>query len=285
MKREQLSNRIGNIEDRLIEQSENTPNFGRQWRNHSIRRMVAVAAILVLMVGSFTIGAIAMAADKQEIIIVGDSGISLILPNEWKGKYGYELNGNDVTVYHLATRKTFDDGGVLFKVVCLDGRYSMNYVYPEPGFTIAITETNTYRFVYPSDIQVDINVPASQTDYEALSVTIQNIDVVMNAQTLANTLNNTNWVQGTVIVDFLEEWVTTKTVVCDEVQSKIITEIIESQDYNLERGSFFADLWFKFDGKEYLLNLTTGMIQSAEGENSAALSTEDINKIMDLLND
>ena len=285
MKREQLSNRIGNIEDRLVEQAENAPNFGRQRRNQSVRRMVSVAAVLVLMVASFTVGAIAMAADKQEIIKVGESGISLILPDTWKGKYGYELDGNNVTVYHLATRKTFELGGDLFRVYCIEGRYPMDYVYPEPGFTIAITETHTYRVSYPSDVQVDINNQTALTEYDDLYADINNIDIIMNAQMLANTLNNTNWVQETVIVDFLEEWVTTKTVICDKEQSQIIREIIESQDYSLERGSFFADLWFKFNGEEYLLNLTTGMIQSAGGENSAVLSIEDLNKIVDLLSD
>ena len=295
MKREQLSNRIGNIEDRLVEQAENAPNFGRQQRNRNIRRMVSMAAVLVLMVGSFTIGAIAMAKEtivyvekEQEIIKVGDSGITLILPETWKEKYGVEQYGNEVIVYHLATRESFDDGtygGDLFRIFCIEERFPMDYVFPYPGFTIAITETHTYVFNYPSDVQFDRNNPAAMTEYMELSDDIKNIEIVMNAQMLENTMNATNWVEGTVFVDFLENWVTIKTVVCDEEQSRIIREIIKSQDYSLERGSFFADLWFMFNGEEYLLNLTTGMIQSAGGENSAVLSAEDLNRIIEVLND
>ena len=295
MKREQLSHRIGNIEDRLVEQAENAPNFGRGRRNRSIRRMTSIAAVLVLMIASFATGAIALAKEtivyvekEQEIIKVGDSGITLILPDEWKGKYGVEQYGSNVTVYHLATRESFGDGtygGDLFRLFCLEGRYPMDYVFPYPGFTIAITETNTYVFNYPSDVQYDINNPASAAEYRELSGDVGSIEIVMSAQMLKNTLNASNWVPGTVVVNFLEEWVTTKTVVCDEEQSRIIRGIIESQNYSLERGSYFADLWFMYSGEEYLLNLTTGMIANAGGEHSAMLSPEDLGRIVELLID
>ncbi|MCL2496545.1 MAG: hypothetical protein FWF04_03925, partial [Clostridiales bacterium] len=250
MKREQLSNRIGNIEDRLIEQAENAPNFRRMRQNRNLMRMASIAAVLVLMVGSFTIGAIAMAKEtivyvekEQEIIVVGDSGISLILPDTWKDKYGYELDGNNVIVYHTATRETSEYGGDLFRIFCVEGLYPMDYAYPEPGFTIAITKNNTYRISYPSDVQFDTSNPELWADYDELYADVRNVEIVMTAQMLADTMNVTNWVQGTVFVQFLEKWVLQKTVVCDAEQSRIIREIIESQDYNLEPASYFADLW------------------------------------------
>jgi hypothetical protein len=297
MKREQLSNRIGNIEDRLIEQAENAPNFGRQQRNRNIRRMVSIAAVLVLMVGSFTIGAIAMAKDvivyvekEQEIITVGDSGISLILPDSWKEKYGVEQYGNEVIVYHLATRESFGDGtygGDLFRIFCLEERFPLDYVFSYPGFTIAITETHTYVFNYPSDVQFDWNNPAAMTEYMELSDDTKNIEIVMNAQMLENTMNATNWVEGTVFVKFLEDFGAggvSKTVVCDAEQSKIITEVVESQDYG-EPRSFYNDLWIIVGYDEYYLNSTTGDIMIAAGGYSAVLSAEDLGRIMDALND
>jgi hypothetical protein len=286
MKREQLSQRIGNIEDRLVEQAENAPSFRRGRQKRSLLRVAAIAAVLVLMVGSFVVGAIAMAGEKQEAIKVGDSGISLILPDTWKGKYGYELDGNNATVYHLATQKTFGEGGVLFQVVCLEGRYPMDYFYPEPGFTIAITETSTYRFIYPSDIQVDINNEVAWAEYDEMSAEIKTINVVMNAQMLASTMNVTNWVKGTVFVSFLNNGEVTKTVDCDAMQSQKIKETIKAQDYSLEQGSFPADLLVAFDGQEYYMNSATGSIENAAGHPySAVLSAEDLNSIMDLLSD
>jgi len=297
MKPNQFSHRIGNIEDRLVEQAENVPNFRRKRQNRSLMRVASIAAVLVLMVGSFAVGAIAMAKEtiiyvetEQEIIKVGDSGITLILPDTWKDKYGYEYSDSQssysyLDVYHIATRESLGYDGKLFQVAWVEERYPMDYRYPEPGFTIALTETHTYRMIYPSDVQVDINNPEAWAEYDELYADIKNIEIVMTSQMLSDTLNATNWVQGTVTINFLENWVTTKTVICNEEQSRIIREIIESQDYSLESGSYFADLWIMFNGEEYLLNLTTGMIQSAGGENSAVLSAEDLNRIVELLND
>jgi len=291
MKPDQFSHRIGNIEDRLIEQAENAPNFGRIRHTRTIRRLASIAAVLALMIGSFAAGAMALAKEvivyvekEQEIIKVGDSGISLILPDEWKGKYGYEFDGENVTLYHLATRENSEYGGDLFRVYCVEGLYPMDYIYPEPGYTIAITDTHTYRVSYPSDVQFDVHNPELWAAYKELYNEVLSIEIVMTAEMLTNTINASNWIPGTVVIDFLEEWVTTKTVVCDAEQSRIIREIIESQDYNPERASFFADLWIKIDSEEYLLNLTTGMIQSASGENSAILSAEDLSRIVELLN-
>ena len=291
MKREQLSNRIGNIEDRLVEQARNSPNFGQQRRNQGVRRMAFAAAVLVLMIGSFTAGAIALAKEtivyiekEQEIIKVGDTGISLILPDEWKAKYGYELDGDNLTVYHLATRETFEDGGVLFWVTCVDGRFPLDYIYPEPGFTIAITENSTYRFIRTSDIQVEINSPEAWAEYDRLSDEIMSIEIVMTSQMLENTTNASNWSQGTVSVSYLEAGTVTNTVDCGVEQSQRIRAVIESQDYSLEQGSFHSDLLIMFDGAEYYLNSTTGSIENAGGYPfSAVLSTEDLEMILDLV--
>ena len=297
MKREQLSHRIGNIEDRLLEQAENAPNFGRQRRNRNIRRMVSIAAVLVLMVASFTVGAIALAKEtivyvekEQEIVKVGDSGISLILPDTWKGKYGYEQDGNNLAVYHLATRETFELGGVFFWIEYIPARYPMDYVYPEPGFTIAVTETGTYRMTYTSDVQVDISNPEALAEYDDMVALIHNIEIVMTAEMLANTTNASNWVQGTAYVEFInsENHEIFKTVDYNAEQSRIIQNIVEVQDYQLPFVSFRYDLWIMVNGREYRMDSITGNIGTTidgDGGYCAVLSPEDLSSLMDLLND
>ena len=49
MNRKQLSNRIGNIGDRLVQQAENIPNYAQQRRNKLLKRLAGMAAVLVLM--------------------------------------------------------------------------------------------------------------------------------------------------------------------------------------------------------------------------------------------
>jgi len=203
MKREQLSNRIGNIEDRLLDQAENAPNFGIQRRKRSIRRMVSIAAVLVLMVSSFTIGSIAMAKEvivyvekEQEIITIDNFGISAILPDDWAGKYGYEISGNNLAVYLLAQREDreseYKDQGYLFWIDCLDEIYPIDYIYPEPGYTIATTATNTYRLRRASDIQYDFRNPAIAEDYVVMSNSIGDIQILLTDWLKNNSTNATN---------------------------------------------------------------------------------------------
>ena len=296
MKPKQLSDRIGNIDDRLVQQAERTPNFSFQHRRRNIRRIASMAAVISLMVGSFAIGTFAFAKEpetiyvekEQEIIKVGDSGITLILPEEWKGKYGYEFYEDGLTVYHLATRESFGDGtygGDLFRIFCLNERYPMDYVYPYPGFTIALTETSTYVFNYPSDVQFDRGNPEAMAEYMELSDDIKNINIVMNAQMLENTMNATNWVEGTVFVKFLVDFGAggvSKTVICDAEQSEIITKMVKSRDYGQPR-SFYTDLLIIVGRDEYYLNSTTGDIMLAAGGYSTVLSAADLKTLMSLL--
>ena len=295
MKREQFSDRIGNIEDRLLDQAENAPNFGRIHRNRRIRRAAGVAAVLALMVVSFTVGAVALAKApeivyverEQPIITIGDSGISLVLPDDWAGKYGVETNGNNIAVYQLAQRNDqhspYKNAGYLFWVDCLDGVYPMDYSYPEPGYTIATTATNTYRLKIASDVQYDSANEAVANEYVALSQSISNIKIQLSDWMANNSTNAGNWVEGTAIVSFVADGNVTKTVTCDEAQSQTIREIVQSQDYG-QPGSFYTDLWIMVGGDAYYLNSATGDIMKAAGGYSAILSAEDLSKLMEALN-
>ena len=60
MKNEQLINRIGNIDDALIEEAHNVSSFQKPALKRSFRKILLVAAVIVLMVGSFSAGALAM---------------------------------------------------------------------------------------------------------------------------------------------------------------------------------------------------------------------------------
>jgi len=261
--------------------------------------MVSIAAVLVLMVGSFTIGAIALAKEsivyvevekEQEIIKVGDSGITLILPDSWKDKYGYELQNNSVAVYHIATRETSSLEGYFFWVDYYEGQYPLDYIYPEPGFTIAITETRTYRMRYTSDIQANIDDPESWAEYWEMEAERRSIEIVITTELLENTMNASNWVQGTVFIEALrDDWQGARTFVFGEDQSKEIRGIFSLLDYSdvhgFDQTGYPRDLRIMFSGEEYVMNITTGFIYNANTGQGAALSAKDLSRIMDLLSD
>ena len=108
MNEKQFSDRIGNVNDKLVQQAEQTPNYGREHRKRSIRQLVAIAATIALMVCSFTVGALAFAKEtivevpvEQETITLEEIGLTLILPDSWKDTYGVEISedGTNCAVY------------------------------------------------------------------------------------------------------------------------------------------------------------------------------------------
>ena len=54
-----LADRIGNIDDRLVQQAERLPNYRAQHRRKVFTRFAACAAAVLLMFGSFVTGAVA----------------------------------------------------------------------------------------------------------------------------------------------------------------------------------------------------------------------------------
>ena len=110
MNEKQFSDRVGNVNDKLIRQAEQIPNYRRGHRRRSIRQLATIAAVIALMVCSFSAGALAFSEKiyvekSQEIIDISDFGISLILPDEWSGKYGYDILDDGISKYIALQRE------------------------------------------------------------------------------------------------------------------------------------------------------------------------------------
>lgn len=94
MNKKQLCDCIGNIDDRLVEQAEHIPDYRGRHRRNIIRRIAAFAAIVTLMICSFSAGAMAFAKEnvvkvlvESESVTLEEIGLTLILPDHWKGQY------------------------------------------------------------------------------------------------------------------------------------------------------------------------------------------------------
>ena len=99
MKKEQLAERIGNIDAEFIQDAEHIQNYTKQHQKKVVRRLSVFAAVIALMVCSIGVGAVAFAKEtivevpaEQEKIVLDKIGLTIILPDEWKGKYGVERN-------------------------------------------------------------------------------------------------------------------------------------------------------------------------------------------------
>lgn len=199
MNEKQFSDRIGNVNDKLVQQAEQTPNYGREHRKRSIRQLVAIAVTVALMVCSFTVGALAFAKEtivevpvEQETITIEEIGLTLILPDSWKGKYSFERDDNskEYYVYNPAIREAMGgnseallSGGTLFYIKLWDEQLTKDQVDAGGEWSYALcqyimtTQVGTYLLYYASDVQF---TPETETEYRQMENEIGDIRFVVD---------------------------------------------------------------------------------------------------------
>lgn len=198
MNKKQLSEHIGNIDDRLIQQAEQLPNYALQRRKKRLKQLLAAAAVFVLMVSSFSVGALAFAREiivevpaEQEIIELEGVNLALIFPDSWKGQYAVEKNGQNYIIYNLQSKKAVSDridpwdGGVLFTIVCYDEAMTEEQ-FIENGLDltayryILATGSKTYVLHYASDVQYDPENEEQKIAYSKMMSEIKDIQFVID---------------------------------------------------------------------------------------------------------
>lgn len=189
MKGKQLSDRIGNIDDRLIEEAEHMQNYGKQRRQKIARNFAAAAAALAVMVGGgFGLGATVFAQEievqvEPETITFEDMGVTLILPDSWRGRYGVTEEGY---VYALEAHDEYNPA-ILFWID----------LYPEqltkdefdntqgpwnivPSVYLMTTADGTYCLHCASDVQYDPRDEEAAENYVSMYQEIPQIRLVLD---------------------------------------------------------------------------------------------------------
>lgn len=193
MNERQFSDRIGNVDDRLVQQAEQTPNYGQAHRKRGIRQLVALAATIALMACSFTVGAMAFAREtivevpvEQETVSLDEVGLTLILPDSWKDKYGVEISedGTSCAVYVKSIHDSSTDWagqGYLFWVSkSYDEPMTPEELYdqsPVPCIYIFSTVEGTYSLNKASDVQYPPDTEQAE-EYLQMAQEIQSIRFV-----------------------------------------------------------------------------------------------------------
>ena len=169
----QMSERIGNIDDRLIDQAEQfgkggrgAAGFRRGKTRRVFRRLLAVAAAAALMTGGFVLGAFAL-NEEPEMIEIEGAGISLLLPDSWEGRYICEQSAGEIAVYQKSMYEK-DETGMLFFIEKIEGSRPMDYSYPVPGYTIASVAGYTYYLGMASDVQYDPEDQKNAEEYPCI---------------------------------------------------------------------------------------------------------------------
>ena len=90
MNGKQLAQHIGNIDEALVEEAREVPNYALRRRKATLRLAVSLAAVLALMLCSGAVGAVAFRQEtevRQETVELTELGLTLILPEDWAGRY------------------------------------------------------------------------------------------------------------------------------------------------------------------------------------------------------
>ena len=198
MNKEQLSQRIGNMDDRLVAQAEHMPNYGRQRRSGLRRKIAGIAAVIVLMACSGAVGALAFRREtvtevpaQQETVELAGIGVTVLLPDSWVGKYEVVQDSflpYNSAMWEFCAKSVYEDGtfyrGSLFTVFQY-ADYSMSAEeFAQSGLAgigqyLFATEDATYAVMYAGDVQYDPDNAAQQETWYALSQTVQEVRFVI----------------------------------------------------------------------------------------------------------
>ena len=183
MNPKKLSDCIENSDNRLVQQAQQIPNYAQQHRKKRLRSWTAVAACIALMVCSFCVGAFAFAREtvvevpiEQETLTIEELGLTLILPDSWKGQYALMQDelGKEYLIYNPTIRKALvgnDEnliGGMLF--------YIRRWDYALCQY-IMTTKDGTYLLYYASDVQC---TPETMEEYRQMESEIGDIRFVVD---------------------------------------------------------------------------------------------------------
>lgn len=184
----QFSHRIGNVEDRLVQQSQRL-DYGRRRRRLRFKRVLMLAAAAALMACSFTVGALAGSTPETETVELERLGVTMVLPEGWKGQYGVEMgeDGGSCGVYVKSIHEGTGDWSGAGYLFWFGKMYNepmtptqVEEVSPVAFKYIFATEEGTYLMSFASDVQWDPGDPAQEEVYRRMQSEMQNIRFVVD---------------------------------------------------------------------------------------------------------
>ena len=183
MNERQFADRIGNIDDRLVEEA----RYRRYRRGGGLRRFLTAAVVAALMAASFTVGALAFSREvpvEQETIELPGVGLKLVLPDSWKGRYRVVMDedtlGCDVYVKSIYEQEgEWAETGLLFGVY-KEYDYPLSQkeideLTPVSNWHFFSTPDATYVISYAGDVQWDPSDPEQEQVFRQMRAEIDQI--------------------------------------------------------------------------------------------------------------
>lgn len=189
MNPKQFSHRIGNVEDRLVQQAQKLPDYGRHRKGLRVKRVLTLAAVIVLMACSFTVGAMARTVPEPETVVFESLGVTMVLPDSWKDQYGVEMgeDGKSCGVYVKSIHESDGDwhgAGYLFWFGEMYHETmtpaEVDEISPVAFQYVFATEGGTYLLCYASDVQWDPGVPEQEELYYRMQAETRDIRFILD---------------------------------------------------------------------------------------------------------
>ena len=267
MDREQLARHLGDVDEDLLRESAAPLPRRRRLRPGAVLLAAALA------VSSFVAGALAFDGDTahRETVGLPGSGITLILPDWWAGRYETAVSQDEVTVYHTASRR---DGGILLTLSRCAGTAPLDADFAAPGRVIAATDEAYYVLSRPSDVQWGDGDAAAA--YHEMAQSVADVQILLSDWMSLHSVHAGNWVPGTVYVDVLRpDGTAERQIVLDEDGSAQVRALLARQRLDTPDQSFRFDLWIRVNGQDYCVDSGTGRIMAAAGAVGGVLPEED----------
>lgn len=217
MNSEKFSEAMNEIDDKYVEEA---IHYGTSasgslsyYRGKRLKNYVAAAAaVVLLMVSSFSVGALAFAREiivevpeEQEKVVLEEIGLTLLLPDSWEGKYEViegTFGPSRSAMWEFCVKSIYDARipmdesgtdfyrGTLF-IVFQYADYSMSAEEFEQsgiagiGRYLFATSNATYAILYATDVQFDPENTAHMEEWNSMEQSEKEIQVIV-----ANILEN-----------------------------------------------------------------------------------------------
>ena len=161
-----------------------------------LRKIAVVAAVVALMVCSGVVGALAFPSEtivevpvEKETVELEALGLTLILPDSWKGKYSVEMDadGKGCCVYALFPHESANGWGSKGYLFWVGQAYNepltpqqLQERSPAPSIYLFATAEGTYDITLASDVAYDIHDPDITELYTTMYQQIADIQFVVN---------------------------------------------------------------------------------------------------------
>ena len=177
MNGKQLAQHIGNIDEALVEEAREVPNYALRRRKTVLRRAVSLAAVLVLMLCSGAVGAVAFRQEtevRQETVELTELGLTLILPEDWAGRYEvvedtFAPYGTPMWSFHV--KRVYDAKVPLVEGtdLCYQGLLFTVFQYADTSLSAEEFQESGLALLYATDIQFDPEDPVQQAEWTEMA--------------------------------------------------------------------------------------------------------------------